>query len=141
MGEQEDKAKFWTDLEARHRAEMLALIDFLGPKTAAVMLRPDRFIESPDAGQRWLADCYNPNKRDRLNGFDEMKLMRAAQIKGYHKAKHFHDVATGYHPAQPKSIADEKADTLEQVRALQEQMNAVVSKLAGLNAIEKEVKS
>lgn len=90
---------FVEDLSEAIRATVNALG---GMKAVGVELRPEK--SAVDAG-RWLADCLNPAKRDRLDPEQLAFIRRKARAAGCHILASFEMREAGY--AEPVPIAPE----------------------------------
>lgn len=90
---------FVEDLSEAIRATVNALG---GMKVVGVELRPEK--SAVDAG-KWLADCLNPAKRDRLDPEQLAFIRRKARAAGCHILASFEMREAGY--AEPVPIAPE----------------------------------
>ena len=68
--------------------------------------RPDLSVES--AG-RWLADCCNPDKREKLSLTELAYIRKTARQAGIHVLTAFEAQDSGYAPPQPIAPEDEAA--------------------------------
>ena len=100
-----------------------------GNKVVGCKLRPSK---SPDAAGRWLADCLNPHREERLDPEDFIALLRIGRELGHHAAMNYIAGEAGYQ-ALPVEPEDEKArlqrECVESVKAL----GVLVAKLERLN--------
>lgn len=94
---------FVEDLSEAIRATVQALGGF---KAVGHSLRPDRGVE--EAG-RWLADCLNSAKRERLDPEQLAWIRRTARQKGVHILAAFEMRDAGYAPPTPVEPEDERA--------------------------------
>ena len=90
---------FVEDLNEAIRATVNALG---GMKVVGADLRPEK--SAVDAG-KWLADCLNPSKRDRLDPEQLAFIRRKARAAGCHILASFEMREAGY--AEPVPIAPE----------------------------------
>lgn len=100
-----------------------------GYKVVGHRLRPTK---SPEQAGRWLADCLNPLRQERLDPEDLMALICIGREIGFHGAKHFFDGETGYVPTPPADPADEQAKlvhTIEQAGAVLQRALTALDKL------------
>ena len=112
-----------------------SLIEQLGGKQkVGHRLRPDK---DPIEAGRWLANCLNKAKRDKLDVIDVIRLLRAGQMHGYHEAKYYLDYITGYQPSAPRSIAEEKEDLMRKITANQDVLQKQLMELGALTVREK----
>lgn len=108
---------FVEDLNEAIRATINALGGF---KSVGVELRPEK--SAIDAG-KWLADCLNPDKRDRLAPDQLAFIRRKARQQGCHVLAAFEMADAGY--AAPVAIAPEdeaaqlKREFITAVKALE----------------------
>lgn len=94
---------FVEDLNEAIRAAVNALG---GPKVVGSVLKPER---SPVDAGKWLSDCLNTEKRDRLDPHQLAYIRRAARAKGVHVLAAFEAQDAGYAPPQPINPEDEDA--------------------------------
>lgn len=89
-----------------------------GNKAVGSRLRPSK---APEQAGRWLADCLNPNREERLDPEDFLHLLRIGREVGYHGAMAYIGQETGYR-CEPVEPMDEQAklqrDYIEAVKAL-----------------------
>ncbi|MDR0249855.1 MAG: hypothetical protein LBI35_00835 [Burkholderiales bacterium] len=77
-----------------------------GTKRVGSMLWPEK---SADEAGRRLADCLNPDRRDRLDPEQVLWLLREGRQTDCHSAMHFICASAGYAPAAPVKPEDELA--------------------------------
>lgn len=77
-----------------------------GAKKVGEKLKPEKLAD--EAG-RWLSDCLNPDRREKLDPEQVMWILREARKVGCHTAMHFICDDTGYAKATPIEPEDEKA--------------------------------
>lgn len=94
---------FVEDLNEAIRATINALG---GMKSVGVELRPEK--SAVDAG-KWLADCLNPDKRDRLAPDQLAWIRRKGRIAGCHVLAAFESLDAGYAPPVALEPEDERA--------------------------------
>lgn len=82
-----------------------------GMKKVGVAMRPDK--PADDAG-RWLADCMNKDRRERLDYEQIMWLLKEGRKVGCHTAMHFLNQEAGYAPPTPVEPEDEMAELQRQ---------------------------
>lgn len=108
---------FVEDLNEAIRATIQALGGF---KTVGAELRPEK--SAVDAG-KWLTDCLNDNKRDRLDPEQLAFIRRKARAAGCHILASFEMREAGYARPVPITPEDEAAELqrkfIESVRALE----------------------
>ena len=89
-----------------------------GNKAVGCRLRPTK---TPEAAGRWLADCLNPARDERLEPEDFIALLRMGRELGHHAAMQYLATESGYQ-AIPLEPEDEKArlqrEFVEGVKAL-----------------------
>ncbi|HEY9096438.1 MAG TPA: hypothetical protein VIN35_11885 [Hydrogenophaga sp.] len=94
---------FVEDYNEAIRATVQALGGF---KKVGAEMKPDL---APDAAGRWLADCCNDAKREKLAPTELAYLRRRARIEGVHILACFEAREAGYADPQPITPEDEKA--------------------------------
>lgn len=94
---------FVEDLNDALRATINALGGF---KAVGVELRPEK--SAVDAG-KWLADCLNPDKRDKLDPEQLSYIRRKARQQGVHVLAAFEMQDAGYAPPVAVAPEDEAA--------------------------------
>lgn len=98
-----------------------AAIEGLGGfKRVGSDLKPDLSVE---AAGRWLADCCNVDKREKLALTELAYIRKTARKAGVHVLAAFEAMDAGYAPPQPLSPEDESAqlqrDFIASVKALE----------------------
>jgi hypothetical protein len=78
-----------------------------GAKEVGKKLRPEKMAD--EAG-RWLLDCLNPERRERLDPEQVMWILREARKVGCHVAMNYIAQDAGYSAPQPVEPEDEKAE-------------------------------
>jgi len=76
-----------------------------GNKAVGARLRPSK---APEHAGRWLADCLNPPREERLDPDDFMALLRIGREIGFHAAMTYIANEAGYE-ARPIEPQDEYA--------------------------------
>lgn len=94
---------FVEDYSEAIRATVNALGGF---KKIGHELKPDKGVE--EAG-RWLADCCNAEKREKLSPAELAFIRRKARIEGCHILAAFEMREAGYHEPMPIEPEDERA--------------------------------
>ncbi len=84
-----------------------------GMKSVAVLLRPE-FEERPEAAGRWLSDCLNDDKREKLSLQQVIFLLRRARDAGFHEAQAQWNRLCGYGPSAPLAPDVEAAEMRRQ---------------------------
>ena len=77
-----------------------------GAKKIGTALYPEK---TPDAAGRFIMDCLNPGRHEKLDPEQLMVLLRIGQEAGCHVAVHYLCGATGYSQPSPLDPQDEKA--------------------------------
>jgi hypothetical protein len=77
-----------------------------GAKKVGQQLKPERLAD--DAG-RWLSDCLNADRREKLDPEQVLWILRESRKVGCHTAMHFICDDAGYTKAAPLEPEDEKA--------------------------------
>lgn len=104
-----------------------------GFKEVGVLLRPE-LKEKPLQAAQWLRDCFNPDKRERLNPDQVFMLLRLARDKDYHAAKHWMDAELGYEQGRPLSPQDEAVRLHARCADLARDLRASVERLERLSS-------
>lgn len=95
-----------------------------GYKRVGHDMRPDLSV---DAAGRWLADCVNPDKREKLSLTELAYIRKTARQSGVHILTAFEAQDAGYAPPQPLAPEDEAAqlqrEFIASVKALQDIQN------------------
>jgi hypothetical protein len=94
---------FVEDYNEAIRATVQALGGF---KRVGHELKPDLTV---DAAGRWLADCCNPDKREKLAPTELAYIRRRARMAGVHVLAAFELRDAGYAEPQPIEPEDERA--------------------------------
>lgn len=76
-----------------------------GAKAVGCRLRTSK---TPDEARRWLLDCLNPSRQERLDPDDLLHLLRIGREVGYHGAMAFIAQEAGY-KCEPMEPQDEQA--------------------------------
>jgi hypothetical protein len=125
---------FVEDLNEALRAAINALG---GMKAVGAALKPEK---SPVDAGKWLADCLNAEKRDRLDPHQLAYIRRTARAKGVHVLAAFEARDAGYAPPQPLSLEDEDAQLKREfitavgvLAGIQQQIARNTEKQAGLS--------
>lgn len=101
-----------------------------GAKVVGSRLRPE--IDPQDAG-KWLLDCLNPSRKEKLCVEQVMWLLRESRTANCHVAMNFIAGTSGYTAPQPTDPEDQKAqlqrDFMQSVE-LQRQILARLERLS-----------
>lgn len=102
-----------------------------GWQVVGTMLRPE-WEEKPDAAGRWLSDCLNRDRAERLD-FDQMfKLLREGRRAGCHVGMHQISRECGYSTPQPVEPKDEMAALQRKFVSSTAEMNQMVARMEKL---------
>lgn len=105
-----------------------------GFKRIGADMKPDLAV---DAAGRWLADCCNPEKREKLSPTELAYLRRRARQAGVHVLATFEMRDAGYSDPLPVEPEDERAalqrEFVQQTKSL-ERMLARLQSLGAVNA-------
>jgi hypothetical protein len=102
-----------------------------GFKKVGVRLRPELEVK-PEQASQWLRDCFNPEKRERLNPDQVLMLMRLARASGWHAAKHWLDAELGYEQGRALDPVDEALDLNRRIETNLSEMRQLVARLERL---------
>jgi len=105
-------------------AECIAAVG--GIKAAALLLRPELEIEQ---GARWLRDCLNPRKRDKLDVRQYLVLWRSARERGCLAGVAYVNDYCDCAPPIPISPEDEEAELQREFIRAEEGMRALVDRM------------
>jgi hypothetical protein len=114
---------FVDDLSDAIRATVNALG---GMKAVGVELRPEK--SAVDAG-KWLADCLNTAKRDRLDPDQMAFIRRKARSAGVHILAAFEAQDAGYAPPIPIALEDEAAQLQREFIASVKALECIQNKM------------
>jgi len=99
-----------------------------GYKRVGSEMRPDLGVEG--AG-RWLSDCCNPDRRDKLSPEQVAWLRRRARQQGVHILAAFEAKDAGYAPPKPIEPEDERAELMREFTRRAAEMANLTKLLAG----------
>lgn len=102
-----------------------------GSKKVGVLLRPE--LDAQTAG-RWLLDCLNPERKEKLGVEQMLLILREARQINCHAGMAFISRDTGYADPQPIEPEDERAALQRQFLEMGKQMQGLFAKMqrAGL---------
>lgn len=105
-----------------------------GMKKVGSVLRPE--MSAVDAG-KWLANCLNDDKRDRLSPSQLAYIRRAARVEGVHILAAFEAQDAGYAPPVPIEPEDERALLQREFVTATKALQGLVSRMdrAGLKVV------
>lgn len=98
-----------------------------GYKRVGHDMRPDLSV---DAAGRWLADCINPDKREKLSLTELAYIRKAARQAGVHVLAAYEMQDSGYAPPQPVAPEDEAAQLQREFIASVKALEAIQARLA-----------
>lgn len=101
-----------------------------GFKRVGADLKPDLGVE---AAGRWLSDCCNPEKREKLSLTELAFIRKAARKSGIHILAHFEARDAGYTEPQPLNPEDETAQLQREFIASVKALEAIQARLAQVN--------
>lgn len=78
-----------------------------GAKAVGALLYPEK---SPDCAGRYLMDCLNPSRAEKLDPEQTLTLLRIGHQNGCHRAMHYLAKESGYSQPEPIVAADEQAE-------------------------------
>lgn len=100
-----------------------------GPKRVGSLLFPTK---DAIAAARYLSDCLNPQRNEKLDAPHLLTILRLARDAGHHEAKHWLDRQSGYAPTPPVEVDDERAELARVLRTASETMRDALAALARL---------
>lgn len=89
-------------------------------------LKPDL---KPDAAGRWLADCCNPEKREKLSPTELAFIRRRARMASCHILATYEAREAGYADPQPVEPEDERAALMREFVVRADDMRALFNRL------------
>lgn len=120
---------FVEDLTEAIRATIMGLG---GYKKVGAEMRPEMLA---DAAGRWLADCLNPDRRDRLCPDQLAWIRRKARQAGVHILMHFEAHDAGYSEPQPIEPEDERAKLQREFVSAMKGMEQIAKRIERLGAL------
>ena len=104
-----------------------------GSKRAGAMLRPE--LPADDAG-RWLRDCLDDQRREKLSLEQFLLLLVEGRRVGCHVAMAYLAEQAGYAPPQPVEPADEAAELQREFIAAVARLGTIERRLGALGRAE-----
>ncbi len=98
-----------------------------GFKVVASKMRPEK---TPEAAARWLHDCFNEGKQERLSPDHVMYLLREGRRVSAHAGMNYLLRECGYHDAQPLDPEDERAILQRQFVQSVQQLAVLTERIA-----------
>lgn len=122
---------FVEDYNEAIRATVQALGGF---KRVGSEMKPDMAV---DAAGRWLADCCNGDKREKLSPNELAYIRRRARVENVHILASFEMREAGYADPQPITPEDEAAQIQREFIQASKHMTSLFSRMerAGLKAV------
>lgn len=103
------------------------VVDALGgPKAVGAAMRPEKSI---DEARRWLIDCLNPDRRERLDPDQTLWLLREGRRVGCHSAMRFIARECLYADPVPIEPIDRHAELMRAFNSHVEQLAALARQL------------
>jgi hypothetical protein len=93
-----------------------------GAKKVGHEMRPEL---EPDKAGRWLLDCLNPDRNDKLSIEQFQWLLGQGRKAGCHAAMWHLECAAGYEQSKPRCRVSARAQLLEELLKTQERMAAL----------------
>jgi hypothetical protein len=100
-----------------------------GFKRSGAMLRPE--LPADQAG-RWLADCLEAGRREKLSPEQLLMLLREGRRVGCHSAMAFLAQECGYAPPQPVEPQDEAAELQRQFLAAVAEQGTILRRMEAI---------
>lgn len=120
---------FVEDYTEAIRATVQALGGF---KRVGSEMKPDLAV---DAAGRWLADCCNPEKREKLSPTELAYLRRRARQAGVHVLATFEMRDAGYSDPLPVEPEDERAALQREFVQHTKSLERMLARLQSLGAV------
>jgi hypothetical protein len=114
---------FVEDYSEAIRATIQALGGF---KRIGAELKPDMAV---DAAGRWLSDCCNPDKREKLAPSELAYIRKRARAEGVHILVAYELREAGYAEPQPLEPQDERAALMRDFIKAQQGMASIVARM------------
>jgi hypothetical protein len=114
---------FVEDYNEAIRATVQALGGF---KRIGADLKPDMAV---DAAGRWLADCCNPDKREKLAPSELAFIRKRARAEGVHILAAYEMRDAGYAEPQPIEPEDERAALMREFVMASKGFQALVARM------------
>lgn len=114
-------------LDNYHDAVRYAIEGLGGFKRVGHDMRPDLSVE---AAGRWLADCCNPDKREKLSLTELAYIRKTARAAGVHVLAAYELQEAGYAPPQPVAKEDEAAQLQRDFIAAVKAMEVIQKRMA-----------
>lgn len=100
-----------------------------GAKKVGSEMRPEK---SADEAGRWLSDCLNSDRRDRLTPEQLIWLLRRGRAIDCHVAMNFLCADAGYEEAKPISQVDERAKLAETISTASKTLSSALAAIERL---------
>lgn len=100
-----------------------------GAKKVGEKLKPEMLA---DAAGRWVSDCLNPDRREKLDPEQVFWILREARKVGCHIAMHFICEGAGYAKPMPIEPEDERARLMREFIEATKQQTRNVELMAQL---------
>ena len=84
-----------------------------------------------------LLNCLNADRAEKLDPEQVLLILRWAREQGFHQAKHWLDVETGYHPSAPADPQDEQERLAVIIESAGETMRQALATLEKLRERER----
>lgn len=97
-----------------------------GSKKVGVLLRPE--LDAQTAG-RWLLDCLNPDRKEKLCLDQALLILRESRVAGCHAGMAFITRHAGYADPQPIEPEDERAALQRDYIAAVNSLRAITQRL------------
>lgn len=101
-----------------------------GTKKVAAQMRPEKTI---DDAARWLADCLNTDRREKLDPDQVLWLLREGRKAGCHSGIHYLCAESGYSPAAPIEPQDEIAELQRNFIEASKQLSRMAERIERIN--------
>lgn len=101
----------------------------LGVKEIAKELWP---AKGTDAAARYLNDCLNPDREQKLSGEEILHIARRARESGIYTITAFFNAATGFAPPVPIDPLDERAELQREFIESTKRLERLAARVAAL---------
>lgn len=103
-----------------------------GAKRVGERMRPEK---GPEGAGRWLMDCLNPERAERLSPEQVLWMLRAGADAGFHDGMRWLATAAGYQPPLPVDPTAELADLTRKMNAQLAVMRQTIERIEKLRDV------
>ena len=104
-----------------------------GYKDLASELFPEKAMTSPETAARYLSDCLNSNRSEKLDQQQVQLILRRAKEAGCHAAMNFIAGDAGYEQPVPRNAKDEALALDREIARSLKTVEHLLKRRAGVN--------